>query len=208
MSRNSQEVVWVPDEHNILRPAADLTFDDASWLDSPEMDYAHKTLSKEVGHTPAGNQLPPTWNPAWLGGKEQSCVSPSALHLLRPTRSRYQAGHPIQMSMSLLTSPLTDLQVCSRVGVYALRERLLEESSDMMEFSEEYGQSEAITTRLKHITGALTGLLLKVQPAEQSDLLACPCCVKSDHIKSASAGVETWGTCLHQMPLICGIHAL
>ena len=60
MSHDSQKVVWVPDEHNILRPAADLTFDDASWLDSPEMDYAHKTLSKEVGHTHAGSQLPPT----------------------------------------------------------------------------------------------------------------------------------------------------
>ena len=78
----------------------------------------------------------------------------------------------------------------------------------MMEFSEEYGQSEAITTRLKHITGGLTGLLLKVQPAEQSALLACPCCVESDHIKSLSEGVEAQRTCLHQMLQMCGTHAL
>lgn len=44
-------------------------------------------------------------------------------------------------------------QVCMRLGVTVLRQHLLEESSDVVELSEAFGQSEALTTRLKHIIG-------------------------------------------------------
>ncbi len=45
------------------------------------------------------------------------------------------------------------LQVSMRLGVSVLRQHLLEENSDVMELAEAFGQSEALTTRLKHITG-------------------------------------------------------
>ena len=45
------------------------------------------------------------------------------------------------------------MQVCARLGVSALRQRMWAESSDFMELSEAAGQSEALTTRLRHITG-------------------------------------------------------
>jgi len=40
-----------------------------------------------------------------------------------------------------------------RLGVSQLRQHLLEENSDVLELSEAFGQSEALTVRLKHITG-------------------------------------------------------
>ena len=40
-----------------------------------------------------------------------------------------------------------------RLGVTILRQHLLEDSSDVVELSEAFGQSEALTTRLKHIIG-------------------------------------------------------
>lgn len=40
-----------------------------------------------------------------------------------------------------------------------LRQQLLEESSDVFELSEAFGQSECLTTRLKHITGTGPGPL-------------------------------------------------
>lgn len=40
-----------------------------------------------------------------------------------------------------------------RLGVTVLRQHLLEDSSDILELAEAFGQSEALTTRLKHIIG-------------------------------------------------------
>lgn len=46
--------------------------------------------------------------------------------------------------------------MCIRLGVSVLRQHLLEENSDVVELSEAFGQSEALTVRLKHITGILS----------------------------------------------------
>lgn len=63
-----------------------------------------------------------------------------------------------------------DLQVCMAVGVTVLTQRLWEESSDVLDLSEAYGQSEALTTRLKHITGNELPCPMK-HPCEKSRLV-------------------------------------
>ena len=45
------------------------------------------------------------------------------------------------------------MKVCRRLGVTILRQHLLQDSSDIVELSEAFGQSEALCTRLKHIIG-------------------------------------------------------
>ena len=51
-----------------------------------------------------------------------------------------------------------DLQVAERLGVTSLRRQMLAQSADVMQLglssAEAFGQSEALTTRLKHIIDA------------------------------------------------------
>lgn len=62
--------------------------------------------------------------------------------------------------MQLPATPLTkcSLQVAERLGVTSLRRQMLAQSADIMQLglssAEAFGQSEALTTRLKHIIDA------------------------------------------------------
>lgn len=57
-----------------------------------------------------------------------------------------------------------------------LRQQLLEESSDIMELSEAFEQSESLTTRLKHVIGD-TASPLPPSPAACMHHCWCPACM-------------------------------
>lgn len=57
-----------------------------------------------------------------------------------------------------------------------LRQHLLEESSDAVELSEAFGQSEALTTRLKHIIGAnMLKIITFEKPYNSVSISFCNC---------------------------------
>eukprot|EP00798_Chlamydomonas_sp_ICE-L_P006706 gene6706-3376_t len=113
--------IFVPDEHGLLCPAADLAYDDAPWL------------GQDLGGFGLASQVPgpPT-----------------------PFHSSTTLGHVKRVHPNISTL------VAERVGVCSLRQLLIAHSSDSMSLglvgpsaSEAFGQSEALTTRLRHIIG-------------------------------------------------------
>ena len=106
-----------------------------------------------------------------------------------------------------LAETVVQLQVAGKLGVRSLRGQTLAESSDYMQLGvhsvEAFGQSEALTTRLKHIISdyaAGPGILMELlQNADDAGASEVAFLLDEESYGTSSILGEGWHISLHQL---------
>lgn len=168
----SSDVVLVPDEDGVMRPAADLAFDDAPWLDDGPSQGGPRMGSAQTALLIACDVVGcPCTCPRLVVRLERLEPAPCVFPSVATTRKvccfgcRYflmcssAALHPgVDGELKLVHSRIA-APVAEALGVASRRRLLLAASADCFALGlagaggavEAFGQSEALTTRLRHI---------------------------------------------------------